>query len=70
MENATNCLSVEKIIAFCNKTKISADYILLGRPNYLDDKTADFLSTFDENDVESIFSIIRLTMRMIESANK
>ena len=65
MENGYNCLSVDKIISLSNKTGISTDYILLGKPNYINSETAKLLSAYKEEDVESIFETIKHVMRIL-----
>lgn len=69
VESAENCLSVEKIIDFCNNTGVSTEYILLGKSTYIDDETAKLLSKYKEKDVESIFAIVKLVMRMLSTKN-
>ena len=69
LEKGENCLSVGKIINFCNVTGLSADYILLGKVNSIDDETLKFLSNYKQKDVESIFSIIKIVMKMLHDKN-
>ena len=62
LEKGQNCLSIEKTIDLCNKTGLSADYILLGRTSNFVDNGAKFLSDFKEEDIKSILEIIKILM--------
>lgn len=66
LERGDNCLSVGKIIDFCNITGLSADYILLGKISNIDEEMSEFLSNYNSKDVERIFSIIKSIMDMIK----
>ncbi|MCL2859617.1 MAG: hypothetical protein FWF46_03425 [Oscillospiraceae bacterium] len=69
MERGDNCLSVGKIIDICSENKLSADYLLLGRVSNIDEETSKLLSKYKEKDVESIFAMIKLIMRLLSSKN-
>jgi len=64
IENGENCFSIDKLIKFCEKMNVSADYILLGKINFYDNSIKEILKDVNEeqlkNELETIKSIVRL----------
>lgn len=59
IERGENCLSIEKVIKFCQKTNISTDYLLLGKTTTIDNKCKNILSEFNESQIEAALKMIQ-----------
>ena len=68
IENGENCLSVEKIILLSTKTKISTDYILLGKDNILDENLLKEITNINEQQLETSFYLIKDIIKFIKQS--
>ena len=65
VEEGENCLSIKKIRELCNKTGLSADWLLLGKASNMDEELMRFLSKYEKEELEIIFEMIRAIMKRV-----
>lgn len=58
VEKGVNGLSLDKLITICEKTNISADYILFGKQNISDSSFIDNFSELNKNQISHAFKIL------------
>lgn len=52
-------LTVEKVVEICNKTGVSADYLLRGIKNPLVNFTEDFYSKYSSKEINKSFEVLK-----------
>lgn len=58
LENGKYSISSDKLINICTFTKVSADYILFGTKNNIDDSHIELLKQYTIKQLEEAFNII------------
>lgn len=59
VENGVNGLSVDKLMALCEKTNTSADYLLFGKPNIDDDEIKKVFEKIDRAQIAPAFEVLK-----------
>ena len=58
LERGIYYISTDKLVSLCEKLGVSADYILFGKENDLDQKTKKFLSELDDKNLSEALKTI------------
>lgn len=66
VENGQKGLTIEKAITICNKTGVSADYLLLGVNNIIKDHIKDEFSNYTTQQINTAFEIINKTVLLLK----
>ena len=67
IENGTRGLSVESLVNICQKTRVSADFILFGYPAFIDD--LDLPEALSELSLEQIYIALDIIKRVATFIN-
>lgn len=59
VENGQKGLTIEKAIEICNKTGVSADYLLLGVNNNIEEKIKERFNDYTEEQIDISLNIIK-----------
>lgn len=66
VESGKRGLTVEKVVEICNKTNMSADYLLRGINYSIEDLSKKILSKYDEEDINKSFKIMKDLVSLIK----
>lgn len=67
VENGVNGLSVDKLMALCEKTNTSADYLLFGKPNIDDDEIKKVFEKIDRAQIVPAFEVLKSIALFIQA---
>ena len=67
VEAGVHGLSLESIKTLCEKTHISADYILFGKENISNEKLKELFNGIDEEQIDEAFNALKNIALMIKS---
>lgn len=67
VENGVNGLSVDKLMALCEKTNTSADYLLFGKPNIDNDEIKKVFEKIDRAQISPAFEVLKSIALFIQA---
>lgn len=67
VESGKKGLTIEKVIEICNKTEVSADYLLLGVNNTFETLIKDNFSKYSDEQIKNAFEIMENTITLFNA---